>query len=236
MVPSASDIVRRRLTVVTVLRLLAVGVAHVALIPSTIVTVEYIDGMRFTSYHDWVPFVVAISFILGAAFIVWCLAPLAARLMIRVPRVTVCPNCRFKLDHLMSPQCVECGYTLTPEFMQTNTEKREHIREPDTVLLRQIASLIIRLAAGVFVPISAVSCFVMVMQAIEYPEWNHWTPAFAWAFVGLFALTLTLFASHVAMLIVPRRKRFGGNDAPATTRTTGSTDPGQTPGSAPQHA
>lgn len=220
MVPDASEITRRRITAATVIRLGALAVAHTAFIPIMVLIVEILEGYMSHTFSDWAPFLIPVGVIWSVAFTVWCLAPWIARVMVRVPRVPVCPNCRFKLEGLMAPTCLECGYTLTPEFLTTPSERRQNIREPDTILLRQIATLVLRIGGGIVAPIAAIVSLVFTMSAIENPRWNSWTPAFAWAGVSVFALGFVLLSSMLSKLIVPGRRRFGGG-APKSQRTDG---------------
>ena len=215
MVPNASEITRRRLTAATVIRLLAVLILAFGLIPMTALGVEYAEGwIDWHDFDEWGPYFVAFAILAGASAAVWCLAPWAARLMIRVPRVPVCPNCRYKLEHLVTPQCTECGYTLTPEFLSTASEREEGLREPDTVWLRQIATLVLRLGAGAFLPIGCIGCFITAVDAIQRNGWQSWSVVYAWAFVTLLAAGVTLFASNLSLLMVPGRARFGARRAP----------------------
>jgi hypothetical protein len=209
MIPNASEITRRRLTAATAIRLLAVLIAAFSLIPIVALAVTIAEGYTdWTDFDEWGPFIVAAAIIWIAAGVVWALAPWAARLMIRVPRVSVCPNCRYKLEHLATPQCTECGYTLTPEFLTTERERAAGAHEPDTVWLRQIATLLMRLGSGLFLPGGCVACFVTAVNAIEEPRWNEWTTVYAWAFVTLLAGGVALFASTLSVLLVPGRRRF----------------------------
>ena len=219
MVPDASEITRRRITAATVIRLGALAVAHIALIPICVLIVQILDGYINHSFSDWAPFLIPVCVIWGVALAVWCLAPWIARVMVRVPRVPVRPNCRFKLEGLMAPTCLECGYTLTPEFLTTPSERRQNIREPDTILLRQITTLVLRIGGGVAAPIAAILSFVFALEAIEQPQWTTWTPAFAWAGVSVFAVGFVLLSSMLSKLIVPGRRRFGGEELARVERT-----------------
>ena len=233
MVPNASEITRRRLAAATVLRLGATAFAHAAVAPLIVFIVQIIDGYRVRSFGDWGPFVIPALIIWSVACTVWVLAPWAARLMIRVPRVSVCPNCRYKLEGLMTPACLECGYTLTPEFLTTAAERDAGTREPDTIWLRQIATLGIRFVAGALVPASVIACFVLAIEAIESPRWNSWTPVFAWGFVGVFAAGALFFAARLSVWMVPRRTRFG---AETTVDFLSNTQPSTQPESKKGHA
>ena len=190
------------------IRMLAVLVLHGSMVPVMIVSVLIVDGEIDPSFGEIAPFFVAAAFPAGVAVAVWCLAPWAARLMIRVPRVSVCPNCRYRLEGLMAPQCMECGYTLTPEFLTSSAERATGVSEPDTVLLRQIATLVMRLIAGALVPISAIASFANATSAIERPQWNTWTPVFAWCAVFMFTTGVFLSASRLSFVLVPGRRAF----------------------------
>ena len=210
MVPNASEITRRRLTAATVIRLLAVLIAAFSLVPNIAFAVQVAEGwMDWDDFDDWMPFVVAAGMLYASSATVWALAPWVSRLMIRVPRVSVCPNCRYKLEHLATPQCTECGYTLTPDFLTSERERSSGEREPDTIWLRQIATIVMRLFTGLVVPIGCVACFITAVHAIEEPRWNAWTAVYAWSFVTLFAGGVLLFASTLSRLLVPGRRRFG---------------------------
>lgn len=120
----------------------------------------------------------------------------------------------------MAPTCLECGYTLTPEFLTTAKERADNAREPDTVWLRQIATLVIRIACGALAPGAAIGAFVLAAEAIRSPRYNTWTPVFAWAFVGVFAVGSFLFASWLSILMVPGRRRFEGTRTEADSAHT----------------
>ena len=226
MVPNASEITRRRITAATVIRLGAAAFAHGAFVPTMIFVIELIEGRNMNRFGSWGPFLIPALMILAVAVIVWSLAPWVARLMIRVPRVPVCPNCRFKLEGLMAPTCLECGYTLTPEFLTTKKERAQNAREPDTIWLRQIATLIIRLVYGSLAPASAVAAFILASEAIRSPRYNTWTPVIVWVFTGLFAVGSFLFASNLSILMVPRRKRFAGRGKAQTEPSVEREDAG----------
>lgn len=216
MIPNASEITRRRLTASMLIRMLAVLVLHGSMVPIIIMSVLIVDGEISGAGHDWFPFIIAAAIPASIAVTVWCLAPWVARLMIRVPRLAVCPACQFKLDGLMAPQCTECGYTLTPEFLTSSTERSADVREPDTVLLRQIATLVLRLVSGALVPIAGLSAFAMAADAIEHPEWSSWTPVFAWMGILVISIGVVVCASSISIVFVPGRARFQKRADPGT--------------------
>ena len=209
MVPNASEITRRRVTAATVLRLIAVFVSLFAMIPIIALGVQIAEGGFRWRFNRFGPFIIAAAIILTTTFVLWILTPWITRLMIRVPRVAVCPNCRFKLEGLMTPRCNECGYTLTAEFLTTAAERAGGVREPDTIWLRQICALICRLVGGAFLPAAAIGSFVTAYEAIREPRWNDWLPVFLWAGSGVFALGVLIFATTISILFVPGRQRFG---------------------------
>ncbi len=202
------------MTAATVVRLFSVPVASASVLPMMIFVVEFLHGGIGRYPSDWLPFVVAVVLLLGLAAVLWTLAPWASRLMIRVPKCSVCPNCRYKLESLASPQCLECGYTLTREFLTTREERETETREPDTIWLRQIATLAMRLATGAFLPVGVIGSFMTAVAAIEEPRWNEWTTVYAWLFVTAVAAVVLVFASWLSPLFVPGRRRFERRQSP----------------------
>lgn len=209
MIPNAAEITRRRVTAFTVLRLIAATGLLVSTIPLAVLGAETASGWVSLDFDDWGPFVVGWAIPTGLALVFWALSPRIARLMIRVPRAAVCPKCGFTLEALLAPQCTECGCTLTQEFMTTSGERALDIREPDTILLRQITTVIIRLGAGAFVPVAGVVSFLFALQSLRNPEWGAWPTAWVWLVLMMLALGAVWFASAISTLFVPGRSRFG---------------------------
>ena len=210
MIPNASEITRRRLTASMILRMLAVVVLLFAMIPLIVLGVELVSGYNswISTLSDALPYLVGSGIPSVVSITLWLLAPWAARLMIRVPRVAVCPNCKYKLEGLMSPQCTECGYTLTPEFMTTPDEREAGRHEPDTVLLRQISTLVVRLVSGIFFLISMSASFGSAVAVIENPGWNSWYTVYTWAWISLVTIAILIFARRLSIMFVPGRVKF----------------------------
>lgn len=217
MIPDASEITRRRLTASMILRMMAVFAFLLACIPLIILATLLASDAYNYSGNDWIGFVVASVIPACMALVLWLLAPWVARLMIRVPRVAFCPNCKYKLEKLISPQCTECGYTLTPEFMTTPDERESGRYEPDTVLLRQISTLAVRLVSGGFLPISMIAGFAFAVDAIQYPEWSSWYPVYAWAWAALVTVAVLIFARRLSIVFVPGRSMFERNTEKTNT-------------------
>jgi hypothetical protein len=173
MIPSPSEILRRRVTAATVLRIAAVGVGMLTLFPLGIWLAEGIADGDLLHLRYYTPNFVGAGVIATSSAALWALAPLAARLAIPVPRVHTCPGCRYRLQGLHAPQCPECGLPLTPEFMTTPADPAHRHRRADLVFLRQIAALAIRLASLLAALPVSIYLFNMLMNLISRPDFRN---------------------------------------------------------------
>ncbi|MEN0020663.1 MAG: hypothetical protein AAF747_07265 [Planctomycetota bacterium] len=128
MVPGPSEVVRRRLTAVMVLRLTLAALYFIILVISvgTLVgiAIEAIaiatDANRTFRWFPWEVVIFGVSFPTISAIVFgvpWWLSPWIARKLIKVPGKVPCPSCGYQLQDLVEPRCPECGLQLPPEFM-----------------------------------------------------------------------------------------------------------------------
>ncbi len=228
MIPNAAEITRRRVTAATVLRLFAVFMAQLALIPAFEMLSIWTnpDHWNFGNPSALIIPAIGAAVILSVSAIIWALAPWAARRAIRVPRVNTCPGCRYKLQGLNTPQCPECGLTLTPEYLSPDLEPDR--RETDTILLRQICVLVLRGASV----LAAIPFFVRFFSGLVYFLTGGFNYISSFAEVVTMVLTpaiglavaggIIVSAKRLAIVIVPQRAALGGRDGGPTEQPDGA--------------
>lgn len=117
MIPNASEIERRRLTVRSVLRLAGLFFIFLTLIPISSWLAEGIaDGDLFELSYYADRIAIAVLFVILAATLL-----LGERLLVRflvpIQRNARCPACRYRIEGVETPICTECGLQLTDEFL-----------------------------------------------------------------------------------------------------------------------
>ncbi|USN99847.1 MAG: hypothetical protein H6810_04070 [Phycisphaeraceae bacterium] len=217
MIPDASEITRRRVTAATVLRLLAITAFLIAFIPiGAWIIPGIIDGDLFELDYYMYPLVTAV-FIFIVASITWLVSPWLARLSVPVPRNKVCPACLYRIEGLNTPQCPECGLSLTDEFL-SNTRPLHQLRHAsNTVYLRQIVAAILRVVAAItaFIMLISIAFMAVVHVTYGYTQWSEYAgPVIA----ILAAAPLYLLAPPLASRIVLDR---GSMRAPDSRRALG---------------
>ncbi len=231
MIPNASEVIRRRWTIATVLRVLSIPVFLSAAIPILSWIAEGIQDSDLLDVSWYWPrmFSGAVLMIGGAAG--FALAGLIARFVVPARDGVRCPRCRYRLEGLVEARCPECGLTLTPEFLGVPGEPDKP--EPSAVhlvKLRDTLVPILRLAGGilVFVYFFAVigRTFYVVVEApnSQYPiaviRLMH-------SWLGLLVGAVLLFrGQRVAALLVP--KPDDSHESPPTApdgANTARTDP-----------
>ena len=157
----------------------------------------------------------AVAVFIAIAVIMWMLAPWHARRSVRMPRRLECPSCRYRLEGLTEPRCPECGLFLTSEFVATPGEKTPPPRDPDRVLLRQIATTVLRLIAIVglvcCVPylLFAVIESVRAMSGVSvYGSSVEWEAAVFFVSLVAVFVSMLVWGSSLSAFIVPARARF----------------------------
>ncbi|MBZ0172902.1 MAG: hypothetical protein K8E66_11015, partial [Phycisphaerales bacterium] len=122
MIPNAAEITRRRVTAATVFRFFVVIPLLISLIPIFEMLSIWLNPEHWNHSEvlALISPLIGVTVLLGSVAVIWSLAPWAARRAIKVPRVNTCPACQYKLQGLNSPQCSECGLTLTPEYLASD--------------------------------------------------------------------------------------------------------------------
>lgn len=205
MIPNAAEIVRRRVTTATIIRLIAVTTAITNIIPLS-QWVAY--GIRRDFFEPWIlfPCAVAVALISAAAILLWSLAPWLSRVAMRVPRVPVCPGCLYKLHGINAPQCPECGLTLTDDFLGAGRKTRPHAPKPETLFLRQIAAVVVRLAALAAAFVLLLFLIVDVSVDLAYRGTVRWEDFLAPVISFLVIAPIFFSASIIAARVVPTRR------------------------------
>lgn len=210
MIPDPGEILRRRVTAATIVRIMAfvpVGIAFG--IGSTWVHVAFAERLR-TSDH--IAFGASISVMLAMAVIMWTIAPTHARHSVKMPKSVVCPACNYKIQGLAEARCPECGLPLTSEFIAKPGEKTPPPRDPDRVMLRQFATGIVRLAAALGLIGTVPGFIISVVEAYRYSAYTTNDEAllpviYFGAFMLMFA-ALAYLAKRLSAIIVPPRTAF----------------------------
>lgn len=209
MIPDPGEILRRRVTVLTVIRLLSIVPMTVSLLIVGGLISSIVNGRARA--EDYVAFGIMIFMFAAAASILWAVAPFFARKIVTMPRKIDCPACRYRLEGLTEARCPECGLVLTSEFLAAPGEKTPPPREPDRVLLRLIATLVLRLIAIIGL---LASIPITLIGTIETLRWGSGDPE-EWAILAvaylmlLIGAGLLLLAGWLSGLIVPPRSAFG---------------------------
>lgn len=208
MIPDPAEITRRRVTATLVIRVIAVIAALVSLVPVAVWLAEGIAYSNFFAFHYFVANIVGFATILGAAFTLWFVAPPLARLAVPVPRVLKCPACQYRIQGVNAPQCPECGLTLTPEFLNPARGNPPAPPGHDTVLLRQIMLLVLRVVA--IVGALPMTLYLLIATYIWLSEPQYTTVLIIMPPIGLLAVLALfyVFAPQVAVLSVPDRRAF----------------------------
>ncbi len=124
MVPTGSEIVRRRLTVLAVLRVAALLFTFVCqTVFFSLVAGGSMMAMTQDPAVEWSEYLVAVASFLGLAALNagivalwWWVTPWLARCVVPVPRRNACPVCAYDLVAATGPLCPECGSALSAEF------------------------------------------------------------------------------------------------------------------------
>lgn len=117
LIPNAAEVVRRRWTVATCLRVGALGLAMLGFYPLLSWLTE---GLRDGDLWDvsWYWGRMLLSVLLpGMGAACFFLAGWVSRLLVPIRRHAECPVCRHRIEGVTEARCTECGLTLTEEFL-----------------------------------------------------------------------------------------------------------------------
>ena len=242
MVPNASELARRRHTLVTVFRLLA-------LIPSGLTLVVISAGIwvgfentrfGFFDWRDYIGFGIFTTLGLSAAAFAWWGLPLLAGLFVPRVRDLRCPFCNYKLEGLTEPRCPECGQPLTPEFMGQPPQHSAEPADPPALAVERLRAIMhptVRvigcLGAGLFGGLS------LVLAPVAFVTYNNQNYPGEWIFPAawLFGLALPVATFSFVWLLMPRlitrwlvpAPRLKNRSANSQEHAAGSSLPPKTP-------
>lgn len=202
MVPNASDLARRRLTVVGVVRVLSILVW-------TLATVPIIVAIAFAITEDVPAEAIAVAFVFGAGggvvgLILWATAPGLSSLVLPTPRAHACPRCRYDLRSITEPRCPECGTLLTEEFLPGHVAPGPSASPPARALGAQITTLLLgRLLAIIAALGFLAGALGSLVDMLFPPTWAEedivlWDGV--WMIYCIFGFALSLVP-----LVMPRR-------------------------------
>lgn len=134
MVPRPSEIVRRRLTVATILRTAILFVSAGIVVPLVATQFFWFAWIAVSGSYTWTNWngthtwtlsdaggtltaslMVSVGLSL-VAMLCWALVPATTRSLVPFRRADLCPQCRYPVMGLNEPRCPECGTWLDDEF------------------------------------------------------------------------------------------------------------------------
>ncbi|GJM18935.1 MAG: hypothetical protein DHS20C14_11480 [Phycisphaeraceae bacterium] len=174
MIPDAAEVVRRRWTAMTILRLLSI----VALLSSLLPAGSWIsEGLRDDDLFDvsyyWPRMLGAVGGLVLGAIMLLLAAPLA-RWAVPFKRELRCPRCDYRLEGLVDPLCSECGLVLTREFLG---EPRELAPETDAqriIRLQDTVATVVRLLGLLMVVGFGASATLHTITFFVEPFYDAW--------------------------------------------------------------
>jgi hypothetical protein len=236
MIPDPAEILRRRVTAATVVRLLVFAPVLIAVSIGVAWLTHTLDSRLHTTEH--VAYACAVSVFLAMAVIMWVIAPWHARHAVRVPKKFECPGCRYRLEGLTEARCSECGMLLTSEFVAQPGERTPRPRDPDREMMRQIATGVLRVvtALGVlaclpYLVFAVIDTVRVMIGTSYYGNDVEWELAAFFGFLMLVSALVFAFGARLSALIVPARARFEPRDRPraAGAQRDASPRPGPRP-------
>jgi len=231
MIPDPGEILRRRVTATTVVRIAALIPVMASVTIVAVWAGTAISSRMYMGEH--IGYAAACAIFLAFAVLLWTLAPFNARRSVRMPKSVVCPACNYKIRGLIEARCPECGLPLTAEFIAKPGEKTPPPRDPDRTTMRQFATGIVRVL-GVIGLVATVPGFIISgIETIRYMGSSYQNqyqslndtliPTMYFGMFALLFLLLMLSAKALSGLIVPPRSAFEPKPLPACE--PGSNDP-----------
>lgn len=220
MIPDPGEILRRRTTSATVVRILAFVPLFAGAAVGAIWGYAANEDRLYAGEH--MGYAVAIGVFVFFACLMWALAPWHARRSVKMPKSVVCPACNYKIAGLTEARCPECGLPLTSEFIAAPGERTPPPRDPDRATLRQIATAVLRLT-GVLIGVFATPYLIyfaietaqFLLGSNNYYDWDEFGTGLI-LITGLFviACALVVFGKLLSGYIVPSRDAVGGPAEP----------------------
>ena len=200
MVPNASDLARRRLTALAVVRAMALIAWGITSIP----VIGILAIIAASGGRDMEP-MIAMCIIaiagggIGAAF--WFAAPALARWMLPTPRAHACPRCSYDLRSITEPRCPECGTVLTEEFIPDHVAPGPTATPLGTLRTAQLTGLLVGRLLGVLAGLGFGAALLAGSMQLLFPRdwWDEEDYFAAILWTGYSALGLALCAFPVLL-------------------------------------
>jgi hypothetical protein len=230
MIPTASELARRRHTTIIVLRMLA-------LIPAAITIFVFAAALQqvmlgYMSVEDAIVIAAMLGVGIATVVITFFVLPLFVGLFVPRSRKLACPFCDYGLEGLTEPRCPECGGPLTPEFMGNAPEHTGRHDEPPQVVVERRRSLWAGVIRGIGVvafvgalPFLLVPGIAMIVMALNgyYDEFEVVLAFFLGAGLPIVgsALAAMFFPGPLARWVVPKlpRVKTAGRDSESPAAT-----------------
>lgn len=237
MVPRPGEIVRRRLTVVTVLRIGVLGLAVVLTIPwfaSAFYWLVWIaingpytqqtwGGSQTTDIGETAAGMIAMTIYCAViylfAWIGWLTVPFFARRLVPFRAINTCPKCRYPLQGLVDPMCPECGIPLGQEYIDisygrpvrwsTHQRSVRAARQSFAAIFRFIGILAVLATMGVGIQaVVAVYWYFVLQEFFDLFDVIAWVVATLGT--GLVTALFLYRADHLAAFVVPSTSSQSG--------------------------
>ncbi|MFT5423422.1 MAG: hypothetical protein ACI89L_001199 [Phycisphaerales bacterium] len=233
MVPNASEIIRRRLTVRTCIRVFAAAFACFGLLP----IISWVqEGLRdgdlwdMSYYLDRIVFSVFFPFVSVMALL---FQRLLVRFFVPIRRHVMCPACGYRIEGLVEPRCSECGLVLTAEFLDP-TALPELVRHGDSLVAarRETVAVVFRTVgvfAAMFIGIIWLLMAVVVglwvsgsEESVFDSEEQVLTFFIRGSATSVFGAMLLFRSRWLARLVVPRAKGSAKSPVPVQPEAASS--------------
>lgn len=216
MIPDPGEILRRRVTSATIVRILAFVPLFAAASLGAIWGYEANENRLYSGEH--IGYAVGCGVFVGFGIFMWVVAPWHARRSVKMPKSVVCPACNYKIAGLAEARCPECGLPLTAEFISLPGEKTPPPRDPDRTTMRQLSTAVLRLVGVLGIIGTAPVLIFAIVEAVQLylgngsrrygsSEIDPPTLVMTTVFFAMF-LSLAVFGPRISGFIVPKRTRF----------------------------
>ncbi|MFG0305085.1 MAG: hypothetical protein ACF8Q5_02585 [Phycisphaerales bacterium JB040] len=149
MIPNASEMLRRRLTARTLIRLACVALLLIAIVPFVSWLMEGIRDDDFFNLYYYTDRIVLTGVFVVLPVVVWLLQGILVRWLVPMPRGVRCPGCGQDTTGLVEQRCPECALPLTAEFLDPARPPEVHLDGPALALKRRETAAIVFRIIGI---------------------------------------------------------------------------------------